>query len=102
MRQPTIIEIDRQISAINRELVRREPINQMDSGSWTRAWDRHPSLWMARRIWFNCRMVAMDERDRRAAIEARRRKSAEARSYRASTTRCPTCGALSYAAQAAE
>lgn len=40
----TIQSIDRQIDAVRAELCRRETVDQLDAGSWQRAWDRQPGL----------------------------------------------------------
>jgi hypothetical protein len=39
-----ILQIDRDISLVRRDLRNREPIDQLSAESWQTAWDKHPDL----------------------------------------------------------
>jgi len=86
--------VDKRIDAVRAELIRNETVDEMDCGSWQRAWDRHPVLRAIERSLFIRRADAADCRD---GLIAKQAKADERRANRAYAKahvlkRCPTCG----------
>lgn len=88
----TIPQIDRDITAIQRQIKRLERPAPTPK-SWQAAWDKHPDLHAQETALFRERGLAQRERDEREAAQASRRAWQKPK-----TKKCPACGALSYAA----
>lgn len=84
-----IARLDREITAIHKELCRRERIRQLCTDDWQNAWDRHPELREREHELFRQRGAAQRERD--AAAEKAWRTERRRR-----PAKCPTCNQVTY------
>lgn len=83
-----ISQIDRQIDAIRKEIIRRVGVRPLNASDWQAAWDRNPQLRKQETELFRARGVAQKERDAKAQKDWLRSKPRNS-----ATKKCPTCGA---------
>ena len=67
-----ISQIDKEITAIGRQLRRLEKINPTSAASWQAAWDKHPDLHAQEKALYRERGEAQQIRDEKASKEAMR------------------------------